>query len=172
MFRTWIECAASVSDERFADYWYTGQRFADYIGTAESGLAMAPSQGENPQTCGALRLSPHPHASSPMSVQLYWSPLSQPSRAVHWFMLLNDIKFDSHMIKNFPADMHTPEFKAMNPFSTVPTIKVKVYLLRLHHSLTRSRMLMARLFTSLTPSPTTSVRSTMIRSGSITWPAF
>lgn len=96
-----------------------------------------------------------------MSVQLHCSPLSQPSRAVQWFMLLNGIKFDSHVIKNFPADMQTPEFKTMNPFSTIPTIKVTRSRLRFTDS--RSRIPMGLASTNRTPSPTTSVRSTMTR---------
>jgi len=56
-----------------------------------------------------------------MSNILYASPLSQPSRAVTWFLTLNEIPFD--MVKVDFQTMRGPEYLAMNPHHTMPMIK-------------------------------------------------
>lgn len=52
---------------------------------------------------------------------LHYSPFSQPSRAVLWYLLLNDIPFEGKQ-RSF-AELRTPEFLALNPHHTLPTIE-------------------------------------------------
>jgi len=52
---------------------------------------------------------------------LFFSPLSQPSRAVFWYLTINEIPFEAKRT-DFNA-MRTPEYLAMNPHHTMPLIK-------------------------------------------------
>jgi len=58
-----------------------------------------------------------------MPLTLYWFPISQPSRAVHWYLLLNEIPFDSVLVDLTKGEQMKPEFLALNPLHTIPVIK-------------------------------------------------
>ncbi|TNV75874.1 hypothetical protein FGO68_gene12234 [Halteria grandinella] len=54
---------------------------------------------------------------------LYWSPLSQPSRAVHALLLIADIPFNTVVIDLSKGEQRTEDFKKINPRGVVPAIQ-------------------------------------------------
>lgn len=55
-------------------------------------------------------------------VQIYGNGLSQPSRAVMWFCLLNNIPYKFHLVRLERGEQLTPEFSKINPNKKVPVI--------------------------------------------------
>jgi glutathione S-transferase len=58
-----------------------------------------------------------------MTIILYGSPFSQPTRVVHWFLMSNNIPFKFQLIDVTKGEHRTPEFLAMNPHHTVPVLR-------------------------------------------------
>jgi len=58
-----------------------------------------------------------------MTIILYGSPFSQPTRVVHWFLMSNNIPFKFQHIDVTKGEHRTPEFLAMNPHHTIPVLK-------------------------------------------------
>jgi glutathione S-transferase len=50
-----------------------------------------------------------------MSVELYFNPLSQPSRAIHALLLLGHIPHNLHVIDLMKQEQNTPEYKKISP---------------------------------------------------------
>ncbi|CAD8154410.1 unnamed protein product [Paramecium pentaurelia] len=57
-----------------------------------------------------------------MSIQLYFNPLSQPSRAVHALLVIGKIPHDLHNIDFMKQEQNTPEYKKISPTGNVPSI--------------------------------------------------
>jgi glutathione S-transferase len=56
------------------------------------------------------------------SLTLYYHPLSQPSRAVLALLHIGGIKYEGKIIDLLKGEQHSAEFKAINPFGTVPCL--------------------------------------------------
>ncbi len=57
-----------------------------------------------------------------MTINLYMDYMSQPSRAVWAFCLLNKIPTQVHEVRISKLEMKSPEFKKINPMGKVPAI--------------------------------------------------
>ncbi|CAD8066511.1 unnamed protein product [Paramecium sonneborni] len=57
-----------------------------------------------------------------MSIQLYFNPISQPSRAVLALLILGNIPHDLHNIDLMKQEQNTPEYKKISPTGNVPSI--------------------------------------------------
>jgi len=57
-----------------------------------------------------------------MTLLFYYHPMSQPSRAVLSFLLLNNIPHDKKVINLLKGESRTPEFCKVNPLQFVPAI--------------------------------------------------
>ncbi|KAJ0480073.1 putative glutathione transferase [Helianthus annuus] len=57
-----------------------------------------------------------------MTLKVYCDRISQPSRAILIFCKMNGIDFEEITINILKGEQHTPEYKAINPMSQVPTI--------------------------------------------------
>ncbi|CAD8174407.1 unnamed protein product [Paramecium octaurelia] len=57
-----------------------------------------------------------------MSIQLYFNPISQPSRAVHALLVLGKIPHDLHVIDLMKQEQNTPEYRKISPTGNVPSI--------------------------------------------------
>lgn len=55
---------------------------------------------------------------------LYADLASQPSRAVYWFCLLNEIDVELRIIKLVQGEHRTSEYLSINPNGKVPTLQV------------------------------------------------
>jgi len=55
-------------------------------------------------------------------VTIFIDHLSQPSRAVHWFVRLAGIEFNIHEIRLLKGQHRNPEFAAINPMKQVPVL--------------------------------------------------
>ena len=56
-------------------------------------------------------------------LHLYVHPISQPSRAIIWFCVLNKIPFKPHLINIFAKDQLKPDFLKMNPNHKIPVMR-------------------------------------------------
>jgi len=57
-----------------------------------------------------------------MSLQLYGHWVSQPSRAVMWLCMLNNLSYEYKHTDPLSGATRTAEFKSINPAHTIPTI--------------------------------------------------
>eukprot|EP00252_Welwitschia_mirabilis_P018013 TRINITY_DN40163_c0_g1_i1.p1 TRINITY_DN40163_c0_g1~~TRINITY_DN40163_c0_g1_i1.p1 ORF type:complete len:298 (-),score=33.67 TRINITY_DN40163_c0_g1_i1:98-991(-) len=70
-------------------------------------------------------------------LRLYVDRMSQPSRAVLIFCLINKIDFEEKLINLAKLENKTPEFKAINPLCYVPTIDDGGFKLYESHTILR-----------------------------------
>jgi glutathione S-transferase len=54
--------------------------------------------------------------------KLYGAPLSQPTRSVYWFALLNDIPIEYKIVRVDKGEQRTEEFKKLNPNMKIPVL--------------------------------------------------
>lgn len=57
-----------------------------------------------------------------MPLNLYYNPLSAPSRTVLAFMHLTDVKHEKKLVDLLKGEQKTPEYAEINPLQTVPAI--------------------------------------------------
>jgi len=57
-----------------------------------------------------------------MSLTLYFSPVSQPSRAVLALLAIGNIKYEGKVLDLFKGEARTPEYYELNPLGRVPFI--------------------------------------------------
>eukprot|EP01120_Amphizonella_sp_Union-15-10_P000835 TRINITY_DN1086_c0_g3_i1.p1 TRINITY_DN1086_c0_g3~~TRINITY_DN1086_c0_g3_i1.p1 ORF type:complete len:224 (+),score=27.92 TRINITY_DN1086_c0_g3_i1:122-793(+) len=69
--------------------------------------------------------------------QLYGDLMSQPTRAVYWFCLLNDIKFQFMPIHITKGEQLKSEFKKINPHGKVPAIDDNGFKVNESHTILR-----------------------------------
>jgi glutathione S-transferase len=55
-------------------------------------------------------------------ITFYQDPISQPCRAVLALLHLGNIKFDEKIVNLFKRENRLPEYLAVNPFGTLPTL--------------------------------------------------
>ncbi|GLJ21604.1 hypothetical protein SUGI_0401430 [Cryptomeria japonica] len=70
-------------------------------------------------------------------VHLYVDRLSQPSRAILIFCMVNKVDFEEHLINLAKRDHKQPEFKAINALGYVPAIDVGGFKLFESHAILR-----------------------------------
>eukprot|EP00759_Apiculatamorpha_spiralis_P022270 PhF_6_TR26570/c0_g1_i1/m.38445/K00799/GST, gst; glutathione S-transferase len=58
-----------------------------------------------------------------MPLKLYYDPLSQPSRAVKWFLTVNKIPHEDVLVGIMKGEQNAPEYLAKNPMGMVPIIE-------------------------------------------------
>ncbi|KAL9649604.1 hypothetical protein ABK040_003281 [Willaertia magna] len=54
---------------------------------------------------------------------LYGNAISQPSRAIQWFLLIHNIPFDFKIIRVEKGDQFTTPFQKINPFKKIPVLQ-------------------------------------------------
>lgn len=64
-----------------------------------------------------------------MTLKLYYFPLSQPSRTVLAFLILNEIPFEKIVIDILKGQQQSPEYLKINPLGLVPAIDDNGFLL-------------------------------------------
>ncbi|XP_072051507.1 uncharacterized protein [Amphiura filiformis] len=57
-----------------------------------------------------------------MGLDIYYFPVSQPSRSVVMFLKLNNIEYNDKLVNLGKGEHKTPEYLAMNPNHTVPVM--------------------------------------------------
>ena len=62
-------------------------------------------------------------SASDKKLTLYWTPLSQPARAVAAICELKNIPFESKILNMLEGEHKKPEFLAVNPAGVVPCIQ-------------------------------------------------
>jgi len=60
--------------------------------------------------------------SNEVEIELYIDMVSQPSRALYWLFLLNNLPHTIKLVKLMEMQHKTEEFKKINPLQTVPAI--------------------------------------------------
>ncbi|EGC30869.1 hypothetical protein DICPUDRAFT_40818 [Dictyostelium purpureum] len=70
-------------------------------------------------------------------VILYGDLLSQPVRAIHWFLILNKIPFELKQVYLGKMETRTEEFKKLNPLQKMPVIKYKGQIFIESHTILR-----------------------------------
>jgi len=61
-------------------------------------------------------------ASTAALLELWGHPVSQPTRAVFWFMLINGIPYKFKKFDPLSGETRTPEFLRVNPSGTIPVL--------------------------------------------------
>ena len=59
-----------------------------------------------------------------MSLALYWTIVSQPSRAIKTLLLAGEVEHEDHELDHWAGDFKKPEYLAINPEGKVPCIVV------------------------------------------------
>ena len=72
-----------------------------------------------------------------MPLEFFFFPISQPSRAVHALLLVNNIPFEPKVVNIFTGEQKQPEFLKVNPSGQVPALKDGDLLLAEGHAILR-----------------------------------
>jgi glutathione S-transferase len=70
-------------------------------------------------------------------IKVYGDMMSQPSRAVLWFCLLNDLNYEFKLINILKGEHLTDEYKRINPHCKVPCIDDNGFIVYESHTIMR-----------------------------------